>query len=41
MKTLLVKLMTPVLVVTGIATVLLFAAIKRIEEKYNDDYFWE
>lgn len=41
MKRLLVKLMTPGLVITGVIAVYVLAAIKMIEDKHDEDYFWE
>jgi hypothetical protein len=41
MKRLLVKLMMPGLVASGLAAVMFLATIKRIEDRYSDEYFWE
>lgn len=41
MKRLLVKLMMPGLIASGVIVVYVLAAIKAIEDRYEDDYFWE
>lgn len=41
MKSLLVKVATPVLVLSGIVAVGFLAVIKKIEDKYDEKYFYE
>lgn len=41
MKRLLVKLMMPGIIASGVIAIYFVAAIKAIEDRYEDDYFWE
>lgn len=41
MKTIFIKALTPFIVASGLFAVGLIAAVKMIEERHDDDYFWE
>lgn len=41
MKSLLVKSILPIIVVSGLLMIGLIAVIKTIEEAHDDQYFWE